>query len=338
MGNYAIFPLLIILIVVTMLKSGRNILILIVLLSGLVPAYGQQDPVFSQYMHNQLFYNPAFAGVEGNTKMTFLHRSQWLGYTPTFDDGGAPTTQVLNLTTPILKFRSGAGINVVNDNLGPVNNLHVMGSYAYHLAVFDGKLSFGLRAGVISQSIDFNKYRPVQTGDPILLTGKETQFRPDLGFGIYYKAEKYWGGLSMNHLLETEFDFGISSDSLRNALAQNLVFMGGYVYELNYDVVLRPSVLVQSDFNTYSFDISLIGVYRERLQGGVSYRQGEAAVALLGYSLLKEKSLYVGYSFDYVLHAQEAKQKTSHEFLLSYTLPALTGGGKKVIRTPRFRH
>jgi hypothetical protein len=36
--------------------------------------------------------------------------------------------------------------------------------------------------------------------------------------GIYYKAEKYFGGVSLNHILNTQFDF--NSDSLKNSLAK----------------------------------------------------------------------------------------------------------------------
>ena len=142
--------------------------------------------------------------------------------------------------------------------------------------------------------------------------------------------------MALNHILNTEFDFG--SDSLRNALENNMVISGGYKYELNYDIILTPSLLVKTDFVSYSFDISVLGTYREKFWGGLSYRQSDAVVALLGINLLKDKSLKVGYSFDYVIQAQKAKQATSHEILLSYNMPAVTGGGKKIIRTPRFRH
>jgi hypothetical protein len=101
---------------------------------------------------------------------------------------------------------------------------------------------------------------------------------------------------------------------------------------------LRPSFIVKSDFNTYSFDVTLVGIYREKFWGGLSYRQSEAVIAMFGVSLLKDNSLQLGYALDYVIQAQAAKQKTSHEMMLSYTLPALSGGGKKVVRTPRFRH
>jgi type IX secretion system PorP/SprF family membrane protein len=129
-----------------------------------------------------------------------------------------------------------------------------------------------------------------------------------LGVGAYYKAEKYYAGLSLNHILKTEFDF--NSDSLKNALERNMIATGGYVYELNYDIVLTPTVLVRTDFVSYSFDIGVLGTYREKFWGGLSYRQSEAVVALMGVNLLKDKSLKLGYSLDYVI--QGTKSKAGH--------------------------
>ncbi|MCK5699493.1 MAG: type IX secretion system membrane protein PorP/SprF, partial [Cyclobacteriaceae bacterium] len=291
-----------------MFVSGRKILVLIVLLAVIKPVFGQQDPHFSQYMFNDLYNNPAYSGVMGVTNLSLLYRSQWLGYSGTYDEGGAPTSFLASFNTPIFRIRSGAGFYFVNDIIGPQNNIQFMGSYAYHLGVGNGKLSFGVRAGIYGQSIDFSQYRAVRPDDPLLLNGKESQYRPDMGVGIYYKAEKYFGGVSLNHLLKTQFDFG--TDSLKNALENNMIINGGYRYELNYDIILTPSLLVKTDFVSYSFDISVLATYREKFWGGISYRQSEAIIALMGVNLLKDKSLKIGYSLDYIIQAQKAKQAT----------------------------
>jgi type IX secretion system PorP/SprF family membrane protein len=319
-----------------MVVSGRKCLILIVLLAVVKPVLGQQDPQFSQYMYNDLYNNPAYSGVMGVTNLSLIYRSQWTGYTGTFDAGGAPNSFLASFNTPIFSIRSGAGFYFVNDIVGNKNNIQFMGSYAYHLGVGNGKLSLGVRGGIYGQSIDFSQYRAVDPRDPLLAFGKESQYRPDMGVGIYYKAEKYYGGVSLNHILKAEFDFG--SDSLRNALENNMIITGGYHYELNYDIILTPALIIKSDFVSYSFDISVLGTYREKFWGGLSYRQSEAVVILMGVNLLKEKTLKIGYSLDYIVQAQKAKQATSHELLMSYNMSAVTGGGKKVIRTPRFRH
>ena len=319
-------------------KLQLYILGLLLLLPQLT--FAQQDPQFTLYMFNTLQFNPAYAGIDGVTNITAIHRDQWAGYESTFDDGGAPTTQVLSLNTPIFKLNSGFGFHVVNDNLGAQNNLEFQASYAYHLGFkkSKSKMSFGLRLGIYSQSINFDEYRPIDTDDPILapLEGTESQIRPDMAIGVFYRAEKYYAGVSYNHLLRSEFDFG--TNVVRNALEEHAYITFGYIYQVNFDVSITPSFLVQTDMNQYNFILGGIVDYKDKMWGGVSFTEAESANVLLGYNFLKDRSLTFGYSFGYVIAEQEAKQPTSHEIMLSYTLPVVGSIGKKQIRTPRFRN
>ena len=152
-----------------------------------ISLYGQQDAQFSQYMFNMLYYNPGYAGVEGLTTFKVFHRTQWAGYQPSFaaDGSGGLNTQVISLNTPLLRLRSGLGVHVVNDKLGPLTNLEAQVSYAYHLGIGDSKLSLGIGAGVFSQTIDFGKYRPVDLDDKLIQEGKDSQVRPDLSIGFF---------------------------------------------------------------------------------------------------------------------------------------------------------
>jgi type IX secretion system PorP/SprF family membrane protein len=308
---------------------------LILFVGGSVSA--QQDPEFTQFMFNKMYYNPAYAGVEGVTHFNLLLRSKWTGYASTFDGpGGAPTTQVLTMNSPIYKLRSGFGAYIINDNLGNLNNLSMQGSYAYHIAIKENKLSLGVNMGFFSQSIDFSQYRPSDPNDPLLKSGKETQTRLDMGLGAYFQAKKYYVSVSLNHLLSPSFNFGI--ENLRNTLQPTLFVMGGYHYAVSYNLTITPSLLVQSDFKKALINIGAIARLNDKFWGGISYKYQESAAIILGMSLLKSKALEVGYGFDYIVHDQEAKQPTSHEIRLGYLLPVNNFGGKKVIRTPRFRH
>lgn len=314
----------------------RTFYTLAIVVSGLT-AHAQQDPQFTQYMFNGLYVTPAFAGVEGVTQLTAMHRSQWLGYESSFNDGGAPTTQLISFNSPIYKLKSGFGIYAVNDKLGPQNNIEAHAMYAYHLGLKDSKLSFGLKVGFYSQAINYDQYRAIHPDDPLLSgrAGKESQIRPDVGFGLFYRAEKFYLGAGINHLTRAEFDFGINQ--ARNALENHLNFTGGYYYEVNFDLTLTPTVLVKTDFKEYSFDLGVIATLKDKMWAGLSFRQSEAANVLLGYSFLKDKSLRFGYAIDIVVKDQEAKENFSHELMLSYQLPVYATG-KKVVRTPRYRH
>ncbi|MDQ3395404.1 MAG: type IX secretion system membrane protein PorP/SprF [Bacteroidota bacterium] len=300
------------------------------------PLLAQQDAQFSQYMFNGIYYNPAFAGVEGVTQFTGVFRSQWTGYEPTLGGGGAPTTQLFTLNTPILRLRSGFGFHAVNDQLGALSNQQIQVSYAYHLGLPNSKLSFGIRSGIFSKAIDFNKYRWNDPNDINNLDSRVSDIKPDLAVGMFYRAEKLYAGVSYNHIIKAEFDFG--SDALRNPLVSHMYLTAGYDYEYNYNLIITPSVLIKTDLNTYSIEGGVMGTYNNKMWGGLNYRDGDSFIAILGYALLKDNSLKAGYAFDLVVRAQEAKRPTSHEFLMSYTLPVVSAGGKKIVRTPRFRH
>ena len=320
-----------------MLRKGLYI-IFCLLLAGSIRLYAQQDAQFTQYMFNHVYLTPAAAGADGVTRATALHRSQWLGYQSTFGDGGAPTSQLITFSTPIHKLKSGFGVYVLNDRLGPQNNLEAQAMYAYHLGIKESsKLSFGIKLGMYSQSLDYDMYRAIDPTDPFLLdkTGKESQIRPDLGFGLMFRNEKFYGGLGFNHLLKSEFDFGVSQ---RNALENHMNFTAGYFYEVNFDLQINPTVLVKTDFNETSVDLAVIATLRNTMWGGLAFRSSEAVNLILGYAFLKDKSLRLGYSVDFIVKDVNAKENFSHELMLSYELPVIAGGVKKIVRTPRYRH
>ncbi len=316
--------------------SGLVLFVLMVL--GAVPVFAQQDAQFTQYMFNTLFYNPAFAGVEGVTSLTAVHRTQWAGY----PDGGNPVSQVVSFNTPIFRLSSGFGLHFMNDRLGPQNNMQFQASYAYHLHLkeLNTKVSFGVRGGAYAQAINSNNLIANEQGDLLLLFGRDYQMRPDMGAGVYFQSQKVHGGIGINHLLKSEFNFG--SDVTRQPLENHMNVMLGYDYVYGRKITLSPSLLVQTDFNQYNFTLTAMGNLDEKYWAGISFRQGESINILTGYSVLKDKSLRFGYSFDFVVKGTDAKSSgalgTSHEVSLTYTLPQAAPTGKKIIRNPRFRH
>jgi len=244
---------------------------------------------------------------------------------------------MVSFNTPIFKLNSGFGLHAINDQLGPQNNLEVQASYAYHLGIKESKLSFGVRVGMFSQTLDYDRYRALQPDDPTLAgkSGKESQVRPDLAMGVFYRSEKYYVGVGVNHLTRAQFDF---ATTVRNALQSHMNFTAGYFYEVNFDLKLNPTVLVKTDFNEFTVDLGVIATLKDKMWGGLSFRQAESANVLLGYSFLKDKSLKFGYSIDVIVKNRDAKELMSHEFMLSYQLPVNVNSGKKVVRTPRYRH
>lgn len=320
----------------------KSIFILIALVAFGFTSIAQQDPHFTQYMFNKSYWSPALTAHDGKGSLSVLSRAQWIGYEPTFEqDGGAPATQFLNFSTPV-SFKEmplGLGVNVIYDKLGVLNNMEAQVSLAYHKIMNRGTLSFGIRPAFVNRTLDFSKLRFVDSSDPKNVQTKESQAVFDLAFGMSYSTDNYLLAAGVNHLLRPEFNYGIdASSNVSNKASMIYNLYGEYSYRLTYNIDLTPSLLVASDLNTYSLDLSVIATYNKKIWGGLSYRNNEAMALLMGYSFLDNNQLKAGYSFDYIIKDQSAKQPTSHEIFIRYDLPSISTGAKKIIRTPRFRY
>ncbi len=303
--------------------------------------FGQNDFFFNHYMFNPSYYNPGWVGVEKESFLAAHVRAQWVGFQTSFDgSGGAPASQLASIVIPSQGKLSGYGLAISNDQVANVNNLQARFSISYSTDFRFGKISFGLMPGIFSQTLDFSQLRPVEP-EPGLPQGKESQVRPDLGAGIWFKsARNYFIGISALNILEPSFDYGVQfltdSTDLVNAIARNYTLSLGNQIVLSRDLVIRPTLFLRSDLNSYTFEVSGIASYKDKMWGGLSFRRSEAITIMMGYSFLEDNQLRFGYSFDYVVNDREAKQPTSHEFYLRYNLPGLILGGRKAIKTPRF--
>ena len=150
------------------MKKLVKILFLFLALACLeVPVFAQQDAQVSHYMFNSIFYNPGYAGIEGNTRFTGIFRKQWLGYSSTTDAAGgtSPTTAILTASTllPFFNKSVGAGMNFAYDSKGPLTTttLNLVGSYIFKIKT--GKLGVGLNGGIRSESVQTDWYNVINT-------------------------------------------------------------------------------------------------------------------------------------------------------------------------------
>lgn len=316
----------------------KKFYIIVTLVTVAFLANAQQDPMFSHYMFNGLYLSPGSTGIKGATNITTIYRNQWTGYNASLDDGGAPVTQILAINGPVLRYNSGVGLYIYNDVIGPQRNVNIMGSYAYHIKMKTGKLGIGFQGGVYSHTVDGGLYRPGVSNfvDPVIPVGKETQMKPDFSVGAWYHSEKIFGGISVNHLLRSSFDYGIQAQS---KLSNHLNAFVGYNIPVNYVLTITPTALIKTDFNKTQVELSAIATYNQRFWGGLSFRTSESLTPLIGMSFLKDNALKAGYAFDFVVvAATTAKARTSHEIMLSYNFPPANPNFRPIIRTPRFRH
>src|SRR6187431_295876 len=135
----------------TMIKRGFIFAVLATcMMSGAVQA--QFEPQFSQYMFNEMFINPAYAGSRKQISATMVYRNQWVGLE------GAPKTQTASIHGPLMNKKLGLGVTIMNETIGVTHQFSVYGNYAYRFQVgSDGAFALGLQGGFINHQEDLSK-------------------------------------------------------------------------------------------------------------------------------------------------------------------------------------
>ncbi|WP_297336570.1 type IX secretion system membrane protein PorP/SprF [Algoriphagus sp.] len=299
--------------------------------------YAQQDAQFTQYMYNGLYYNPAFAGKEGGYRFSALHRTQWANYQTSSGTGGAPVTQLITAQGSLEGKNLGYGLTIVNDQIGPTSNLELNLQGAYHKKINRATLSVGGSIGFFSSTLDYGELIVVNPEPNLPTSGRENSMNLNIGLGILFDRGDYYLGLSSRHLNEPQFDFG--EGSYGNQLVNHSYLLAGYRVRPIGQLRLEPSLLIKSaGFNNFSYDVSVMATHQNRISGGLAYRGEESISILMGYAILPDNSLNLGYAFDLVVSGLEAKSPTSHELMLRYLLRTARRDVQRVIqRTPRFR-
>lgn len=325
-----------------MIRSGRwNFTFTLAVVLGLwmlsTAGYAQQDAQFTQYMYNGMYYNPAFAGKEGGFRFSALHRSQWANYSTSSGAGGAPVTQLLTAQGRLEGKNIGYGLTITNDQIGATGNLEVNLQGAYHKKFNRATLSIGAYVGMFSSSLDYGELVVVNPEPNLPTSGKENSMNLNFGAGLLLDRGDYYVGLSSRHINQPTFDFG--EGGVENPLLNHSYLLLGYRFRPIGQLRIEPSFLLKSvSFNNFSYDVSVIATHQNKISGGIAFRGEESVSLILGYSLLRDNSLTLGYAFDLVISGLEAKSPTSHELMLRYKLSTVSREVQRVIqRTPRFR-
>lgn len=281
----------------------------------------QQDAQYTQYMYNTVGVNPAYAGSRGVLSITGLHRSQWVGLE------GAPTTQTLSAHTPFNNSRVGLGVSFTNDILGATEEQYLNIDFSYTIPTSEeGKLSFGLKG--VANFLKFDATKLTHVPDTNLQSF--SKFQPNFGLGIYYHtADKWYLGLSAPNILETSYyDNDIST--LGNDRL-NYYLIGGYVFDINSKLKLKPAALVKYVAGApLQADLSANLLFNEKFVLGGAYRWDAAFSGMLGFQM--NKKIFLGYGYDMDTTELSGFDSGSHEFILRFEL----FNDKDKLISPRF--
>ncbi len=294
----------------------KRILCLIFFTLTVVPGNAQQDPQFSQSMFNIMMFNPGSVGSKNAICATAINRQQWMGFE------GAPVSSVFTVNSPFRLFGAdhGAGLHILNDEIGFETNLSINASYAYRMNVWDGKLGIGLGFGIINSSLDAEWFIPSgdghtpATGDPSIPVGNESALTLDFSAGLFYYTDDLYVGFSATHITQPTIEYTPTATPFLN---RHYYLTAGYGISLtNPSYKILPAVHMQSDGVMTQLNLGSLIEYNNKLWGGIFYRFGSAVVGMAGFELFN--GINIGYSYDFSTTAIMSHNKGTHEFLLRY--------------------
>lgn len=285
--------------------------------------FAQQDAQYTQYMYNTININPAYAGSRGALSIFALHRTQWVGL------DGAPVTNAVSVNTPLNNSNLGLGVSIVSDKIGPTHENAFSVDLSYSIPTSENyKLSFGVKGTANLFDLDVSRLNPESQGDRTL-TDYNNRFTPNVGAGLYLHSDRGYLGLSVPNFIETDRyddnEVAIYTEKI------NYYLIGGYVFDLNYYLKLKPAFLTKVVQGApLQVDLSANVLYDDKFSLGLAYRWSAAVTAMAGFQI--SDSMYIGYAYDLATTKLDNYNSGSHEIFFRYEIFK----NNKRITTPRF--
>lgn len=295
----------------------------------LIPLYlipytslSQQLPLFSQYMLNDYFQNPAIAGSRPYFDGVSANRMQWMGITD------APRTYALSLQGPLKKKNMGIGGYLFSDVAGPTRRTGVSASYSYHVKISEKiKISLSLSAGVMQFAVDASKLTLDNQSDYVFANGYQSKTVPDLGASFYLYglpkengAGNWWLGGYVPQIYPAKLKL-FETPTPTGTLATHFYAIGGYKLFITDEFSAEPSFLVKFVSPTPAqIDIGARVFYKNKIWIGGTYRTRDAISAMVGY--MYRDNLTFGYSYDITTTNLKNYSNGTHELIIALRFKA----------------
>ncbi|MES2703896.1 MAG: type IX secretion system membrane protein PorP/SprF [Bacteroidota bacterium] len=276
-------------------------------------ASAQQDPMITQYMSNQVFINPAYAGSHDYSTLSALYRKQWVEFP------GAPKTGFLTYDTRFKCSNIGMAFTFVNDRLGISERSDLSGIFTYHVRTSSkGQLSLGIKASIGYYDAKLTELKVWDANDQTFANDVLNKWVPNVGLGAYYYTDKFYLGAALPGLLRyRKPSEELASISLVPNFQRHYFVSSGYVFALPSDVYLKPSVLVKyTNDAPVEADLNLNVFFMNRFSLGAGYRTKDGLVAMA--EMYVTKNIRIGYAYDYPLTSINNFSSGTHEVMVAY--------------------
>ncbi len=275
--------------------------------------HAQYDPAFSHYYDMEASFNAAAVGKAPKLNINAVYAMSLAG----FENNPKTMYAAADMPFYFLKTYHGAGLQLLNDQIGLFRHQRLEAQYALKFKLFGGTMSVGVQAGLLNENFDGSKIDLEDSSDPAFTTSSVDGNSIDLSAGIYYINGAAYAGLSVQHANAPTIGLG---DNNEIKVDRTYYFTGGYNIKLrNPFLTVKPSVLVRTDLTGYRADITgrlVYNVDKKTMYIGVNYSPSNSVAVHIGGSV---HGIMLGYSYEYYTSGISFLNG-SHELFIGYQM------------------
>jgi len=336
-------------------------------IAGLVKA---QDPMFTQFYNNPLYYNPGTVGLNPGMRMRFNYRDQW----PNLPDDFKTYNFNMDIAERNIPGSGGLGLIILNDKAGSgkLKTSSIGLSTAARVPLQENMVAqVGISVSFVQKMINWNDLVFTDQLNPRYGNIYQTAFQapdkskvtyPDFAVGGVYRFSETNSsiagiqgtlGVAVHHVFRpNESLLGLSSP-----LPRKLVIHGDLVLDVDqssgsfYNRTSNPKSFKfnpgfnyekQADFSTYSIGVNVL---KSSIYTGIWFRnqtfdfvKSNDLMLLLGLYLPFNKGsrMKIMYSYDLILTELRPAAGTAHEVSIAIEFDDINlfGGGNADGRRP----
>ena len=307
--------------------------------------YAQQLPQFTQFSNNVSLVNNANFINERNS-VNIGVRSQMLGFglepNSAFIYGSYGLKKKpqpnynpqIRISKPIPKevikpsrIQHAIGAIALIDRYGAFSRTHLSGIYNLGYKINSNwNLSGSLKLGLSSLGFNSDKAVVLNSNDPFadyvngdneydgFVSGNTRATTIDLGSAIFVSSKSFKAGLSCEQLAGNALSFTNGGVNFNQKLHYNILL--GYNYQLSKVNIELVGLFKQMNPAPISIDLSARAAFENGFWAGMNYRHNSALGFLVGMKF--NKSIRLGYSYDYITNRINNFSYGGHELILGY--------------------
>lgn len=289
----------------------------------------QQHPNYTQHTLNRYALNPAVAGLQACTQLSFGHRRQWVGFENAPSHYFASFNTRLNKDAKLPKSFHGIGGYFSSDRNGFSDYSIFKLSYTYHIKLWKNyHLSVGVFGGIHQQKTSFNEIRIQNKGlDPTILENDKTNLiYPEVSPGGFIYNKNFFLGLSLFQQYPARIK---EIGTKENRLSPHYFFTGGYRLR-GRDIHFSPSYLLSfAPFASPTLDLTLTIDYKQKISIALGSKYLNSAYTTLQFGI--NNKMIVGYSYEYALNEISKVAPSTHEIVVQFNFCHIDKIKQKII-------